>query len=609
MIGSKRVKMIIVCLFTAVGLSACGGGGGDSDENSGSSDYKAEWTYMVYMGADNNLSNAGLMDLNEMETVGSDSNINIVLQAEFSMDYTNFSSNYNGETLRFLVQKNNDPDSVILGDGTDQGNLNMANPDTLTDFIQWARQNYPAKHYALVIWDHGAGWKKDGTGTFIKGAVQDTTSNGNGLMTLPKLAQAVEDAGVYFDVINFDACLMAMYEVALEFQGLADYMVFSEEVEPGNGDPYDTILSALQATPSMSGNQLATTIVEQYYSFYHTPASRNTKITKSAVDMSEINTLHSQVIALADAIVDEYDSVGAVVLAAQENSKNFEYPENHDLYDFAYYLDVHAPSGQVKTAAHSVWSAVSNAVIANRYGSSVENAYGLSIYTPTRNQLSVDNQLDVLNDYAQLACNSDRAASWLDAVNMMVGSNADEVLEAGGFQIYIEWNTDADVDLYVWEPCTPQNDTACSDTLYAPWMGQSTPNGYFSADSDETGYSEEYYIAKDYIQKGDYDFLINYYSDGATGTNADVTLWYIDPAQGVTTWTKFGGNFLDASNPYPDISVDLDLVDGYSDWWYPAYMQKALDQGNKVHIMSGERKITITIQRKKSQPVAGDEKR
>ena len=61
-------------------------------------------------------------------------------------------------------------------------------------------------------------------------------------MSLPDLAGAVRTAGVHLDVINFDACLMAMYEVAYEFLGLTDYMVFSEEVEPGDGDPYDTIL-------------------------------------------------------------------------------------------------------------------------------------------------------------------------------------------------------------------------------------------------------------------------------------------------------------------------------------------------------------------------------
>src|SRR3990167_10775429 len=62
----------------------------NNDVNSNSSTSKRKWTYMVYMGADNNLSTSGIIDLNEMETVGSDENINIVLQAEYSHNYTDF---------------------------------------------------------------------------------------------------------------------------------------------------------------------------------------------------------------------------------------------------------------------------------------------------------------------------------------------------------------------------------------------------------------------------------------------------------------------------------------------------------------------------------------
>ncbi|MFH1090203.1 MAG: clostripain-related cysteine peptidase, partial [Pseudomonadota bacterium] len=195
-----------------------------------------KWTYLVYMGADNNLALAGLVDLAEMELVGTNADVNIVVQAEFSTTYANLSGlgyTYNGDTLRFLVQRDGDPGRLNLEAGISIGNVDMGHPDTLRDFIIWAVTNYPADHYALVVWDHGAGWKTNYLGLrgLLKGAVQDATSGS--FMSLPDLALAADQAqaetGRKLDLINFDACLMAMYEVAYEFKGRCDYLVFSEE--------------------------------------------------------------------------------------------------------------------------------------------------------------------------------------------------------------------------------------------------------------------------------------------------------------------------------------------------------------------------------------------
>ena len=215
-----------------------------------------------------------------------------MLQAEFSDYYT---SGVPTETLRFLVQDDGTTGSVDLNAGTSIGNVDMADPSTLTDFIRWARTRYPAAHYALVIWDHGAGWKRlPGSQRAIRGAVQDETSGT--FMSLPDLADGVRDAGLHFDIINFDACLMGMYEVVYEFRGLTDYLVFSEETEPGEGDPYNDILGLLKADPGMSALGLSETIVERYDAFYASGDRGMT--TKSAVDMSGFDELDSSLLAL-----------------------------------------------------------------------------------------------------------------------------------------------------------------------------------------------------------------------------------------------------------------------------------------------------------------------
>jgi hypothetical protein len=281
-------------LGLAFSLVACSGGGGGGGSDSGGGTTGREWTYMVYMGADNNLSSSGEDDITEMAKVGSTSGVAVVVQAEFSQQY---STGLPTDTRRMLIQKgvNN------IAASTSIGNVNMADPAQLTAFIKWAQQTYPAKRYALVIWDHGAGWKTASLNTrrnLLRGAVQDETSDS--FMSLPDLAKAVRDSGVHFDLINFDACLMAMYEVAYEFKGLVDYLVFSEETEPGEGDPYDTILTALTANPTQSARTLASTIVDKYDDYYTT--NNRGATTKSAVDMSQMDALDAKVLALSAAL-------------------------------------------------------------------------------------------------------------------------------------------------------------------------------------------------------------------------------------------------------------------------------------------------------------------
>ena len=422
-------------------------------------------------------------------------------------------------------------------------------------------------------------------------------------MSLPDLAQAVEGAGVHLDVINFDACLMGMYEVLYEFNGLVDYMVFSEETEPGNGDPYDTILAALVATPSMSAETLSATIVEKYYDSYLN--DRIEGITKSAVDMSYVDDLHTQVVALADGIVNEYNTISSTVSAAQQ-VQDYEYVENHDLYAFADYLSTYLSPGDTKTTAAAILNTVTSMVVANRaYGRGVDDSHGIAIYAPTQNQVSSDSANNDLTSYGQLACNTNRASVWLDAVNVMVANSgdSDSVLEVGGFAFYVAWDSNADVDLYVMEP---------SGTTYAPWMGQTTPNGYFSADSIDSGNSEEYYAAGDYVEAGDYDVLINFYdsNDSSVADSANVQLWYLDPENNVNEWTQVGSSVtMDLSNPYPSNTLYLNELNNYSDWWYPGNVTREIADGQSIRLLAGERTITITIQGKKAKPIVADEER
>lgn len=568
-------------LISAFFISGCGGGGGDDGGGGGGGGRK--WTYMVYLAADNDLSDAGLDDLNEMEMVGSTSEVAIVVQAEFSQTY---SSGVPTNTLRFFVQKDNNNSSANLSAGQSIGNVNMGSPAALTAFINWAKTNYPAENYALVIWDHGAGWKTDGTdggrGGPIRGAVQDLTSGS--FMSLPDLAKGVRDSGLHFKVINFDACLMAMYEVAYEFRGLADYMAFAEETEPGDGDPYDTILAALTASPSMSGRTLAEVIVDKYGDFYSSDGRAST--TKSAMDMSQVVSLDSKVRELAAALSAD-PSTSSVVQAAQSNTQHYAYKANHDIYDMCRYLNTNLPSGTAKTAAGQLMSMIPGMIVRNRtIGSSVANSHGLAIYLPSTSETNSED----MGRYALLACNGARASSagtWGSYIEALISGQGGGAVTyaAGGFGFWLDWGAcNADLDLYVWEPAADYQTTG-NGQWYAPYGGVTTPNGFFSPDSADSGKSYEYYLSNSRVYKGGYWFAARYYANGPTCTSAAARFYYLDPAYGVNDWLE-----LSASNGYGHLTYPSPQTMNLQNyWWNPAYISRAAQWG----LFPGDDSLTL----------------
>ncbi|MBI4773874.1 MAG: hypothetical protein HY788_06790 [Deltaproteobacteria bacterium] len=551
----------------------------------------ADWTFMVFIAGDNNLSQALYSDMNEMETAGSTDKANVVIQFEVSQNYTSELKQQFPNTYRARVIKDNDT-SNFTSPVTNVGNLDMGSPQVLADFIKWAIQTYPAKRYALTLEDHGSGWKERGTtmGGF-RGLLQDETSGS--YMSVPGLAAALENAGIHVAVLDFDLCLMAMYEVAYELAGFADYLVFSEETEPGDGNPYDTVLSALVANPSMSALALAQLIPDKFQNFYEQEG--RSVSTKSAFDMSKLTNLDSAMNALAQTLNQNINTIRPDVQQARGNSIAYEFKENHDLGDFLAKLNAETSDQEVKTKISQVQSVLSSAIVRNgvhvpsqqtdpRSGST-----GLAVYLPTREQVSDQD----LASYNELAVNQVRAAegTWGSFVNLLVtgdASGGQQPLETaeGNFIIDLYWDTDADLDLYIWEP---------DGLISAPWEGVSTPNGFFSGDSAETGYSEEFYAAAEVVAVGDYDILVNYWDNGFFSVDAlaEVTVIYSDGSMDVVQ-----SPILSLGNPAPidwyesDDEIDKVLNNFYSDWWYVGYITiggSAQNQVAAISIRSGDR--------------------
>ena len=119
----------------------------------------AKWTFMVYMAADNDLEPFGIADFNEMETVGSSADVQIIVQFDRSPEYDQSNGNWT-DTRRFRVTQDLNTSTISSAVVQNLGEVNMGSPEALVDFVNWAKQTYPAERYCLVLWDHGGGWKR-----------------------------------------------------------------------------------------------------------------------------------------------------------------------------------------------------------------------------------------------------------------------------------------------------------------------------------------------------------------------------------------------------------------------------------------------------------------
>jgi Ca2+-binding RTX toxin-like protein len=250
------------------------------------------------------------------------------------------------------------------------GEVNTGSAQTLTDFINASVASRPADNYALIIWDHGGG---------LSGTAWDDGSNGDNL-SMREMQEAV-DASVVgtFDFIGFDACLQGMLEQAWELRGLADVVVASQELEPGDGWEYQDFLAKLAASPNMTAYDLAGAVVDAYGRRYAGEADT----TLSATNTGALAGLRSALDAFVQAALTAGTSIIPALKNAAERATEFDSANNHDYRDLADFLrevGSAVSNTSVTSAAATALNAVNAAVL--KHVGTVAGANGLSVYLP-----------------------------------------------------------------------------------------------------------------------------------------------------------------------------------------------------------------------------------
>lgn len=321
---------------------------------------KKKWSFMVFINADNNLEGAGIGDINEMEKVGSDENMNILVQIdrhEDSVDANNTEHVYdvtNGNwtgTRRYFIERDSNESVVSSQVKRKLGEKDAGTVDSLTKFVKWSIDSYPAEHYYLIVWNHGGG---------LDGISWDDES-GNHISAeqlMEAVASASKIAGKKIDIVNFDACLMAMLEIALQIKDNADIMIASEEVEPGYGLPYTDILVKLAAEPNITPDELAKHVVKVYTNSYRLGGSqaqrRAQSVTYSAVKLDKLDNLVKALDELALVTMDNFsDYVRAIHHNTDFKLKTYHNGQ-HDMVDYVSFMATKVKNPEIKKAARKV---------------------------------------------------------------------------------------------------------------------------------------------------------------------------------------------------------------------------------------------------------------
>ncbi|MCB5230659.1 MAG: clostripain-related cysteine peptidase, partial [Candidatus Cloacimonas sp.] len=192
----------------------------------------AEWTIMIYMAADNNLSEQAVNDIIKMEKAALPPTVNVIVQ----LDPNQYASD--PQARRYKIKQSNL--SVISSPVIEYlGEIDSGDYLTLADFVNWSMEKYPAERYALAIWSHGSGWTREES----RWICPDNQSINQMSIANGAFRNSFRLFKNQIDILILDACHMQNIEVISEVYPYADYVIGSEEATPFDGFPYYEILN------------------------------------------------------------------------------------------------------------------------------------------------------------------------------------------------------------------------------------------------------------------------------------------------------------------------------------------------------------------------------
>ena len=357
------------------------------------------WTVLVYLCGTDLETGGGYASINvgEMCMADQSENVNVVIQTGGTEQWQ-IEAIASEELQRWQVI----PGDMELVDS--QPLANMGDAETLGEFLAWGVETYPADKYMALLWDHGGG--------SVSGIAVDEL-HGYDMLDLKELSQGFAMAGQQFELVGFDACLMATMETAAAVTPYARYMVASQELEPGAGWDYTDFLGYMAAEPTADGLDVGSRICDGFYNKC-AQGGMESLMTLSVTDLSKIPTLTGAFDALAAEMKGFTASPQQLQPLTQAIVRAENYGGNNDSEGYTNMVDL----GDLVSCADSVLSQTGDAVMAALAdavpyavaGAGRQRGHGLSVYVP----LAVtEGELDL---YATLAATSGEYLRFLEGL-------------------------------------------------------------------------------------------------------------------------------------------------------------------------------------------------
>ncbi len=329
-----------------------------------------DWNFLIFLNGINSLDSYGALNINQMEEIGSNDKMNIIVQ---------WGSLSRSGVQRLLIKKDKNTSAVTSPVVQNMGAVDMGDWHQLVDFANWAQDQYPAKHTFIVVWNHGNGWHRP---NFVIKDISFDDRTGHSIKT-EELGQAMQEIasrlGHKVDIYASDACLMGMVEVADQMKASVDYFIGSQDLEPGAGWPYNTFLQKWQAQPTASALEVSKLLSHEYKAAYTGGIYGNDSATMSVFDLKFMDDYHQAIKNFTAEMVQISSAKKSAVVQALKDSKYFAMTDYRDMMDFTNNL---MASSLIKKTGEDLKAAHNKLVVANDQNQD-NVTHGLSIWLPS----------------------------------------------------------------------------------------------------------------------------------------------------------------------------------------------------------------------------------
>ncbi len=516
------------------------------------------FTLMVYLCGTDLESDGGLAtaDLKEMTGSGiaANSSLTVYVQTGGTKNWEN-KKLADGKGERWRVDKTG------LTRLTKLGSIDMGDEAEFASFLQYGFENFPADRYGLIFWDHGSG-ATDGV------CYDEMTDNSLNMAEIYTALDTASNEPNYrkFSMVGFDACLMADYEMAVHLEPFADYMIASEETEPGEGWNYKSWLPSLSKNPGMEIPALGKTIVDGFLQSVK-DVGYDEFGTLSVLDLNKLDALRSAMETMGDSLngqigTGNFNSISRI----RQNVRSFGETDDDasDMIDLGVFAKAYETYDEAGAAA--LTKALADAVVYNGFTSNLSGISGLAVLVPYSTRADAPT-------YLQNYDTQNLMPKYTAFIRSLVSGMADGSHTFGSSTVTQQTVQDATVDWFSQYATDTQSYYNTYNNLWGNWSGKD--NG--GANTGAGTASVDSILGSLYGENGEtfnssvYDESTQQEADTSDNVSSDTFagLWG-GSAQGEkadTVAVSVGGETYDVQNPFADAqganaySVDLTQED------------------------------------------------